>query len=270
VAAACAVALSALVTQSHARDIGTVGGTGGNEFYAACRPNDVVIGFNMRTGEAINAIVPICIALNPQRTEWTGQAYEANPPGTPGGTYWGGPDGNYQKIACNPGDAVRHFHVLAGPLGNIVVTKEVRMTCQDLNSGHWYDVFPSQLAGSAVNMDQRFSCGADEWGTGIYGRIGSLVDRLGFTCDKIAAANSPLPPPVTEIPPPPQQVCTVTQTTEVYDAPRGTRVPPDLEAGTPGVTRVGTEGNFHHVKWAARDGWVYSGTPPDWVSLNCP
>jgi hypothetical protein len=54
----------------------TVGGLGGAPFRSECRPNDVVIGFNVRYGEAIDAIVPICIPLNPQRTEWAGEAYE--------------------------------------------------------------------------------------------------------------------------------------------------------------------------------------------------
>jgi len=165
-----------------ARDIGHVGGDGGGEFNSRCRPNDVVIGFNMRSGTALDAIVPICIPLNAERTEWAGQAYEPTP-------YKGGGGGSYQKIACRPGDAVRHFHVYAGPWSRLTVVKHVRMTCQDLNSGNWYDVVPGQIAGT-VTSDKRFSCGDGEWGTGIYGKHGLLVDRLGFSCDRIAAANT--------------------------------------------------------------------------------
>ena len=175
-----ALTLFALVTQSHATDMGDIGGDGGTPFRSECRASasgmrsDVIIGFNMRSGTALDAIVPICIALNEQGTEWAGEAYEPT-------QYFGGGGGSYQKIACQPGDAVRHFHVYAGPWGNMPIVKHVRMTCQKLSSGLWYNVVPQQIGGT-VNGDQRYSCGNANWGTGIYGKSGAFIDRLGFVC----------------------------------------------------------------------------------------
>jgi hypothetical protein len=184
---ACALTLfelvtPGLVTPAHAMDIGDIGGDGGAPFRSECRanqtgvivPGDVIIGFNMRSGTALDAIVPICISLNDRGTEWKGEAYEPT-------QYFGGAGGGYQKIACQPGYAVRHFHVFAGPAGNINIVKHVRMTCQKLDSGLWYDVSPNQIGGT-VTGDQRYSCGDRHWGSGIYGKSGAFVDRLGFVC----------------------------------------------------------------------------------------
>ncbi len=129
--AASALTLFAFMTQSHAGDRGDSGGDGGSEFRSECRARagegvvkvrDVIIGFNMRSGKALDAIVPICIALNEQGNEWSGRAYEPTP-------YRGGGGGGYQKIACKPGYAVRHFHVYTGPWGDSKIVKHVRMTC---------------------------------------------------------------------------------------------------------------------------------------------
>jgi hypothetical protein len=183
---ACAFALFAPVTQGHAQgfahDIGDIGGTGGGSFRSQCRanqtgvivPGDVIIGFNMRSGAALDAIVPICISVNERGTEWKGEAYEPTP-------YIGGAGGGFQKIACQPGYAVRHLHVFAGPSANINIVKHIRMTCQKLDSGLWYDVSPNQIGGT-VTGDQRYSCPAGEWGAGIYGKAGAFIDRLGFSC----------------------------------------------------------------------------------------
>lgn len=177
---ACALTLFALATQSHAGDIGDIGGDGGVPFRSECRASasvirsDVIIGFNMRSGTALDAIVPICIALDESGKEWSGQAYEPTP-------YVGGGGGGYQKIACQPGYAVRHFHVYAGPWGDSNIVKHVRMTCQELKSGLAYNVVPEHIAGT-VTGDQRYSCPNFQWGAGIYGKAGAFVDRLGFVC----------------------------------------------------------------------------------------
>jgi hypothetical protein len=80
IVAAFALTSFAIVTETHARDIGEIGMKNESTdriFRSVCRPGDVIIGFNMRSGTALDAIVPICIALNPQGTEWvySGEGY---------------------------------------------------------------------------------------------------------------------------------------------------------------------------------------------------
>jgi hypothetical protein len=76
-----------MLTQSHAVDVGWTGGDGGAPFRSECIkrgggvvlvPGDAVIGFNMRTGTGLDAIVPICIRVNDVGTEWVGEALRAN------------------------------------------------------------------------------------------------------------------------------------------------------------------------------------------------
>jgi len=93
-------------------------------------------------------------------------------------------------------------------------------------------------------------------------RTGGSWDIATGKCVRQQASNQP-----------PANVCRVTQATDVYDDCRGHETGVVLAAGTQGVTRLkrcdGDE-NWHLVKWPAGQGWVYSGTPPDFVSLNCP
>ena len=130
----------------------------------------------------MDAIVPICIAVNPQGTEWSGAAYEPT-------LYQGGDGGTYQKIACTPGYAVRHFHIYVGPRVEATVVKHVRMTCQRLGGNDYQNVVADSTGVSSIRDDKRFSCGDAEWGTGIYGKTVAtgglyLVERLGFVCTR--------------------------------------------------------------------------------------
>jgi hypothetical protein len=49
--------------------VGALGGGGGTEFRQTCRPNDVIVGFEFRSGAALDAIAAVCAGLNPERTE---------------------------------------------------------------------------------------------------------------------------------------------------------------------------------------------------------
>jgi hypothetical protein len=86
-----------------------------------------MIGINMRSGTALDAIVAICIQIDGQRVEWVGQAYDA-------GDYAGGSGGQYQKIACDPGDVVMSLKVHAGPWGDLTVVKHISIVCRNLVS----------------------------------------------------------------------------------------------------------------------------------------
>lgn len=162
--------------ESHADKLGAIGGEGGGPFETSCAANDVVIGFNLMSGSALDRIGTICIPLNAERTEWAGEAYESD------GRSFGGNGGKYQKIDCQPGYAVRHFHVYVDEFG---IVNHVRITCQDLDSGEWHNSTPARIGGRAVD-DRRFSCPDNQWVTGIHGRHGALVDKLGPICSVLA------------------------------------------------------------------------------------
>jgi hypothetical protein len=207
--------LALAVSPAQARDVGEFGGYDGSIFREPCRGGDVLIGLSMMTGKALDRVTPICIDITPQRT-WTGEAYEGN--------WAGGRGGNYQKIACEPGHAVTHITVWQDRNGAI---NHVALICQDLNSGHWYDVVAA--SGGEAIADRQLSCGQGEYGSGIYGKSHDLVTSFGFMCEMVSEA----PPPPAMVPPPPVMVppakkpvpaadgMRITAEVTGYDAPGG-------------------------------------------------
>lgn len=163
------------VNEGRAGDVGQYGGSGGGNFRSKCRGSDALIGINMRSGSALDAVVAICIPLTADRKEWGGGAYEPT-------QYWGGGGGGYQKIACQPGDVVSQLRVSKGPWGDGTVVKHIRIECQDLGSDYVYEVAPGQIAGE-TNGTRWLTCPSNALGSGIYGRSGALVDKIGLACD---------------------------------------------------------------------------------------
>ena len=166
-----ALALFAVAAESYGRDIGALGGGGGSEFRTTCRPGDVLIGFFARNGSALDFIVPHCARLNSLKTDW-GDSHRLSQLGGPGGPY-------IQQLLCNQGDVVRHLHVYVD--GHKIVNR-INITCTDLDFERSYDLVMEYYGGEAVG-DVRFSCGEHEWGTGIFGRHGALIDQLGLQCE---------------------------------------------------------------------------------------
>ena len=80
-ALAAFILVSALVPDGHARDIGALGGGGGSEFRQTCRPNDLVIGFDIQSGTALDSIAAVRAGLNPERTEIATNWYSEFPRG---------------------------------------------------------------------------------------------------------------------------------------------------------------------------------------------
>jgi hypothetical protein len=93
-----------------ARALESAGGSGGAGFRSVCKPGDVVVGFDVKYGNALDAITPLCVPLNPQRTEWAGRRYQAT-------RYFGGSGGSRYRLECQPGDALRQLQVWTGPWG---------------------------------------------------------------------------------------------------------------------------------------------------------
>jgi hypothetical protein len=139
-----------------------------------CRPAHAMIGINMRNGAALDAVVPICIAMDGQREHWVGEAYEPTP-------YMGGPGGTYEKIACKPGDVVKSLRVHVGPWGDLTVVKYVSIVCRNLITRSEYKVIPRERGRTKTNS-RTFTCDREQIASGLYGRHGLLVDKLGLDC----------------------------------------------------------------------------------------
>jgi hypothetical protein len=122
--------------------------------------------------------------LNAARTDWAGGIYK---PGLKGGGGGGGPN----ELTCRPGDAMHVLTVAAGPWDEITVVKTVYIGCHDLDSANYYSV--SLPALSTVSGERTFSCKPGDWGTGLIGNVGALVDRVGLQCGRIPASTTTPP-----------------------------------------------------------------------------
>lgn len=272
-AGAIALALSVFATESSAEYATRyLGGIGGGSYRSPCRPNDVLVGVHIRSGNAVDAITAICSPLNPSRTDWAGETYQPT-------QAWGGGGGSPKALRCRQGDAVHRLKVQQGPWDIVTVVKGIGLLCGDLDAAHYYEVV--QGAQSTVSGSGEVKCNDGDWATGIFGNSGALVDSVGLLCDHIAPATTTTPPSAAATTPPPTadrpdksmkkgKLVSVEESVDVCRAAGGcdedTRIAV-LEAGTQSVLLLGScADNWCHVKWPAGEGWVYDG--PDYDSLK--
>lgn len=176
--AAMAAGMSvAPVGTAAAKDVGTYGGDGGSSFRSPCRPGEGLAGLRIRSGTALDAVAALCVKLNFRRTDWNGEPYTPT-------QLWGGGGGGSQSVKCNEGDIVRRLRVSAGPWGDIPVVKHIAIECYDLsNMDYHYRVVQKNPQGT-LDGSRWKDCPDGYIGSGVYGRAGNLVDRLGLSCEK--------------------------------------------------------------------------------------
>lgn len=140
-----------------------------------CRPRDGLVGIKYRAGTALDAVTAVCVPISASRTEWAGNTYSPT-------QLWGGGGGGRGSIMCQNGDVIRRIKVHAGPWGDIAVVKYLTIECEDLATDYTYKV--QMPTNGTVNSSDWIGCGAGRIGSGIYGKAGNLVDRVGLACDK--------------------------------------------------------------------------------------
>jgi len=162
---------------SQAIDRGDFGGNTGFDYREQCNPGHVLIGLSLMTGKSLDRINPICIGLNPQR-QWTGEAYEKN--------WAGGGGGSYQKVACEPGEAVVRMTVFMDRNGGVHM---VKLLCGSLSNNYLHDVSQQYTGGENI-ANQEMICAPGEFGSGIYGKAEGIVIRVGLSCEQVAPASA--------------------------------------------------------------------------------
>jgi len=179
---ASAIVLPMLATDSRARDVGDFGGRGGGEFRITCEPGDFLVGFDVMATHVIDRIAPVC-----------GHARQG---GTYGRQWIGGNAGTLHKPRCQPGAILTILHVFADktPLVN-----RLGFTCWHPGTGAVTNSLPDY--GGVAGNNQRLMCARGEVATGIYGRAGTAIDRLGLICDKWPLTGASPSPNVASVPP---------------------------------------------------------------------
>lgn len=156
------------------------GGSGGGEFVETCGggENNFMIGVTGRTGDWVDAIMPICARYDPA-TKTVGRVYTLGQHGGAGGS----PNG----ASCPNGMVVKGLEIGKIDNGGQVLVKYVRLYCQAVplttdgrpfSPGRYFGAAgPGGTADSAT-----LTCPEFEAASGLSGASGDYVDRLGVYC----------------------------------------------------------------------------------------
>jgi hypothetical protein len=178
-----------------------IGGSGGNRFVARCEQGEMLAGFDLRAGDDIDAIRPICSPTG------TGK-YDFYP------LSFGGTGGGPLQLVC-PGDVPVVSGLYIGSEGKEILTvNNIHLFCSDAAATR----APSEqadatfdgaretrtgISGTFVEFsEQTQRCPAGLVAVGINGRSGDLLDAVGLICGASPAsaqanvADSGKPPPV--------------------------------------------------------------------------
>lgn len=171
-----------------------VGGPGGGEFVETCGggSNNFMIGVTGRTGDWVDAIMPICARYDPN-TKTLGGVYTLNP--------HGGGGGSPNSATCAAGMVVKGLEVGTIDNGGQVLVKYVRLHCQYVPIGpEGPRVLQAEFFGfenaPGQNYPAMLSCPDFQAASGLSGASGDYVDRVGLYCQGAPVnLGSPVPAP---------------------------------------------------------------------------
>lgn len=222
-----------LVLSAHAQDqtLASIGGPGGSEFVARCPAGQILGGLEMRTGDDIDAIRPLCIkpiiSIEKVRVEPGNPAYDPNsydqyeevsnygysdPIATTG--WYGGPGGSVRRITGNNGGVITGIYVEVEGVHTLTVNgialvsystqaSESVVEANELTQikqlmGQVPSSFRAPTNYDAAHIAGSSMCpvGTGGWtmtAVGIHGRTdGVYVDSIGLICGYPGIAQRPL------------------------------------------------------------------------------
>jgi hypothetical protein len=155
-----------------------IGGDGGNQFVARCPQGQFLTGFDLRTGDDVDAIRPICVtAYGPADVG----------PLVPGGTSFGGNGGGPRQLLC-PKDAPIVTGMFVGSQGDdSMIVNQIHLFCGIAAATQQPSQFPSAVFDGpqferSLNYPDITRCPAGLVAVGINGRSGAVLDSVGLIC----------------------------------------------------------------------------------------
>lgn len=165
-----------------------VGGDGGGAFDARCPDTTLLRGVELRTGDDVDAIRPICGSIDwENRTQGTGIA----------GPFRGGTGGLPRQLLCPPETPAVHALGIQFEGDVTEIVNGIAIWCGSADaSGHPDPAFPAtarflgpHIEGRSfpakfvtVSSERRQDCPPGEVGVGLYGRHGIWLDAVGMVC----------------------------------------------------------------------------------------
>lgn len=193
----------------------TMGGPGGGQFIAPCPAGQNLHGFELRAGDDVDAIRPVCVTSTganeisaPVLTTDSGLVPGA---GSLGGVFpqvapgwYGGPGGGIQRVLCPAATPlVFKMEVISDSRDPIV--SSIHLYCgaaiARVPTNNPSAIFDTAGIAEFMNRESQ-SCPSSSVAVGVHGRSGIYLDALGLICDaaRIVAASippAPAPPRVT-------------------------------------------------------------------------
>jgi hypothetical protein len=153
------------------------GGNGGGQYMAQCGPTENLMGFELRVGDYIDAIRPVCVVTYGA----TAIGNQVVPP-----TWNGGTGGHPIKLLC-PTTTPIVVSVVVGTAGTgdgIIVSK-IHLFCGRAVAVQQAPAYPNAVFDSPIGFngfyDQQ-TCPAGQVAVGVHGRGGIYVDAMGLIC----------------------------------------------------------------------------------------
>ena len=164
-----------------------IGGNGGGQFVGRCPAGQLLAGFELRVGDDVDAIRPLCVT--PIQPGEVSAAKAVNQ------GWYGGSGGGVQQLLC-PSRTPVVIGVDVAAEGVTMVVNNIHLFCGQVVAAQMADAYPSAILDApnyngtrgflgkfsgATSGSQR--CPGDQIAVGVHGRYGVWLDAMGLICD---------------------------------------------------------------------------------------
>jgi hypothetical protein len=229
-----------------------IGGGGGGQFQAPCPAQQNLVGFEMRTGDDVDAITPACAkSTGPSDISGLHLSNGANPglvagstqPNQPNGDlyaewvtapgWYGGPGGSYQRLLCPAETPVVIGLDVSAQGQRTVVVHNIHVFCgravaSQSAAANPSAVFDGNGTSHPNSRSQSERCPAGQVAVGMHGRFGVWLDAMGLICDAPTVWQGPAPVKAvgrtkTDTPTgPPRAICDLAREARARNSPAAT------------------------------------------------
>jgi hypothetical protein len=193
--------LAAVSTGAHAEAyLPSVGGGGGGQFKAPCAEGQLLAGFELRVGDDVDAIRPVCaIATGPQQISLQ-----------PVAGWYGGTGGRTEPLMCPSSTPVVTGLYVAAEGETTVIVNTIHLYCglasdTQAPAGEYPSAvfngptikgvkfsFPAYVGKENHFRGARHDCPSGQVAVGVHGRYGVWLDEVGLICDEPVVPEQPV------------------------------------------------------------------------------
>ncbi len=224
-----------------------IGGGGGVQFFAPCPAQQNLVGFEMRVGDDVDAISPVCAkSIGPtdisdlHLSTNQGLVGGGSQPNEPNGDLFaeqitapgwhGGPGGGLLRLLCPADTPIVIGLDVAAQGQRTVVVHNIHMFCGRAVAAQSAAPNPSAVFDGNGSehphlLSQSERCPAGQVAVGMHGRSGVWLDAMGLICDAPTVWNAPEPTKlvgrtkVPTTPGPPRAICDLAREARARNSP---------------------------------------------------